>query len=178
MVDRIKNKPISWLAVSWAMLSGTECGNVELIYGIISVFFNPLVCKHTHTHFISFLNTCYGINPLINGKYRDVHLNRMILKAATCSGALLVSRFAQNWNKCLLKKHLRWVSDPPGADIRIRHVELAWYCWWKQFRVPKASAAALFCWYIEKQFLPLWFSAGVGRGLFRCVRHSPGLPAC
>lgn len=58
------------------MLSGTECGNVELIYCIISVFFNPLVCKHTHTHFISFLNTCYGINPLIYGKYRDVHLKQ------------------------------------------------------------------------------------------------------
>ena len=76
LVDRIKNKPISWLAVSWAMLSGTECGNVELIYCIISVFFNPLVCKHTHTHFISFLNTCYGINPLIYGKHRDVHLKQ------------------------------------------------------------------------------------------------------
>ena len=165
IVDRIENKPIHWLAVSWAMLSGTACGNVELSCGIISVFFNPLVRArthtHTHTHFISFLNTCYGINPPINGKYRNVYLKQDDIESRYPPWSSVSLSVAQNRNKCLLKKYLWWVSDPPGTDVRIRHIELAWYCWWKQFRVPETSGAALFCWYLEKQFLPsliFWWS--------------------
>ena len=158
----MENKPIYWLAVSWAMLSGTACGNVELSCGIIPVFFNPLVHTHAHTHThththahtISFLNTCYGINPPINGKYENVHLKQDDIESRYPLWSSVGFSTAQNRNKCLLKKYSWWVSDPPGTDVRIRHVELAWFCWWKQFRVPETSAAALFCWCVEKQFLP------------------------